>query len=37
VKKRKACQTKGAWAKQGESHQYQWQELQGTRGTTNGN
>jgi predicted secreted protein len=37
VRKRKTCQTKGAWAKQSESHQEQWQELQGRRGTSNGN
>jgi hypothetical protein len=37
VKKRKACQNKDSWAKQSESHQNQWQEIQGTRGSTNGN
>jgi predicted secreted protein len=37
VRKRKACQTKGAWARQGESHQNQWKELQGTLGNTRGN
>jgi predicted secreted protein len=37
VKKRKACQAKGTWAKQGESHQDQWKELQGILGNTRGN
>ena len=37
VRKRKACQTKGTWAKQSESHQDQWKELQGTLGNTRGN
>jgi hypothetical protein len=37
VKKRKACQAKGTWAKQSESHQDQWKELQGTLGNTRGN
>jgi predicted secreted protein len=37
VRKRKACQTKGTWAKQSESHQNQWQEIQGTLGNTRGN
>lgn len=35
VRKRKACQTKGTWAKQSESHQNQWKEIQGTFGHTN--
>jgi hypothetical protein len=37
VKKRKACQARGTWAKQSESHQDQWKELQGTLGNTRGN